>query len=340
MEIKKRILEIDLAKGFAIILAVIGHAFPDAVKGFWIAGEDSVAASLEAFIYSFHMPLFFMCSGFLLFPKLIGGGKISCQIKSRFKRLMIPYFFLSFLYLGGKMVGGNLADNALSDNPIVGIFFGNSPCYGAWFLWSLFFMSVLVLSLRRVNVWVLFVLFFVMSYIPLHLEANFKGITSLSSATMWLLMGCVVRRHYDYVSKYLNIYVLMVSFVTILLIHNLAGFMNFHNMVFARSMAIIKTAMGITASYSLCYILASRYKEFIVSKTLQMCGDYCMDIYIISMFILVPLRILYVNVGLMNYIPYYLWLVIASVLGVVLPILISKHIVRKVKLLRILLIGA
>ena len=31
--------EIDLAKGFAIILAVFGHAAPDAVKGFWIVGN-------------------------------------------------------------------------------------------------------------------------------------------------------------------------------------------------------------------------------------------------------------------------------------------------------------
>lgn len=238
------------------------------------------------------------------------------------------------------MVGGNLADNALSDNPIIGILFGNSPCYGAWFLWSLFFMSVIVLSLRRMNVLGLIILFFVMSYIPLNLEANFKGITSLYSATMWLLMGCVVRKHYGHVSKFLNIYVLLVSFVTILLIHNLAcHFLEFSQVVFARSMAIIKTLTGIVASYSLCYILASRYKTSVVSKTLQMCGDYCMDIYIISMFVLVPLRILYVNVGLMYYIPYYLWLVIASFLGCVIPILVSKYFVRKTRILKLVLLG-
>ena len=76
MESKKRILEIDIAKGLAIILAVIGHAFPDAMKGFWIAGKDSIAASTESFIYSFHMPLFFMCSGFLLYTKLSAGGGV------------------------------------------------------------------------------------------------------------------------------------------------------------------------------------------------------------------------------------------------------------------------
>ncbi|MBO5157155.1 MAG: acyltransferase [Prevotella sp.] len=334
----KRFLEIDLAKGLAIILAVVGHAFPDAVKGFWIAGGNSVAASMESFIYSFHMPLFFMCSGFLFLPKLTNGG-VSQTIATRFKRLMIPYLFLSFMYLGGKMVGGALADNALSDNPIVGIIFGNSPCFGAWFLWVLFIMSVIVLCLKKVNVGLLFAAFIAASYIPLHLDSNFKGISAILSATMWFLMGCVVRKHYDCISKYLNIYVCMMSFLVILSIHLYGGMIDSSNGLITRTIAIIKTFTGITASYTLCYILASKFKESTVTKKLQMCGDYCMDIYIVSMFVLVPLRILYVNVGLMNYIPYWPWVIIASALGIVLPILISKHIVRKVGILRVLLIG-
>lgn len=335
----KRIIEIDLVKGFAIILAVIGHAFPDAVKGFWIAGQNSIASSLYYFIYSFHMPLFFMCSGFLLFPKLIVKENLESQIKSRFKRLMIPYLFLSFIYLGGKMMDDVLADNALSDNPVLGIIFGNSPCFGAWFLWSLFFVSVIVLSLRKVNIWLLFVLFLAITYIPLHLDANFKGVTSIMSNTMWLLMGCIVRKYYNYISMYLNKYVMLSSFMVILLIHIYADYITFQNVIFTRSVTIIKTLMGIVAAYSLCYILALKYKESIISQMLQTCGNYCMDIYIISMFVLVPLRILYVNVGLMNFIPYYLWVVIASILGTILPVIISKYIVRKVDLLRTLLVG-
>lgn len=338
MGTKKRILEIDLAKGLAIILAVIGHAFPDAVKGFWIAGENSVAASMEQFIYSFHMPLFFMCSGFLFLPKLTNGGG-NQTITTRFKRLMIPYLFLSFMYLGGKMVGGALADNALSDNPIVGIMFGNSPCYGAWFLWVLFFMSVIVLCLRRVNVWFLLAVFIAASYIPLNLEADFKGISVIMSATMWFLTGCVVRKHYSCISKYLNVYICWGSLLVILAIHIYGGLIESSNVLVTRSVAIIKTLMGITASYALCYLLATKYTESATTKRLQLCGDYCMDIYIVSMFVLVPLRILYVNVGLMNYIPYWPWLIIVSVLGVVLPVLISKHIVRKVRILRVLFIG-
>ena len=52
-KMENRIDWIDVAKGIAIILVVAGHV------GYPIMGK--------AAIYSFHMPLFFMASGFVLF---------------------------------------------------------------------------------------------------------------------------------------------------------------------------------------------------------------------------------------------------------------------------------
>lgn len=339
MESKKRILEIDIAKGLAIILAVIGHAFPDAVKGFWIAGKDSIAASTESFIYSFHMPLFFMCSGFLLYTKLSTGGGIFKQVSSRFRRLMIPYLFLSFMYLLAKMKGGALAATQLGDNPVIGIVFGNSPCFGAWFLWSLFFISIIVLSVRKVNVWILLLICFALSYVQLNLSETYKGIQSILSNTLWLVMGCLVRKNYKIICERTGWLQLIISLMIILLIH-IYNVVNLDNSIlYRKSLMIIKTLAGISTSFSLCYIIALKYPQTIVAKCLKICGDYCMDIYIISMFVLVPLRILYVNFGFMNYIPYWPWIIIASVLGVIVPIILSKYVVRKYKLLRILLIG-
>lgn len=79
---KKHYLEIDMAKGFAIILAVVGHSFPDCATGFWMAGHNSVATSVESFIYSFHMALLFVCSGFLLEPKLVKGGGLLANMEA------------------------------------------------------------------------------------------------------------------------------------------------------------------------------------------------------------------------------------------------------------------
>ena len=51
MEKKERIVWLDVAKGMAIILMVLGHS-----------GLPSV---INSFIFAFHMPFFFVASGFL-----------------------------------------------------------------------------------------------------------------------------------------------------------------------------------------------------------------------------------------------------------------------------------
>lgn len=336
---QKRYNEIDLAKGFAIILAVFGHAAPDAVKGFWIVGTDSLSASLHYFVYSFHMALFFACSGFLLYPKLNIEGGVNREIVKRFKRLMIPYFFLSFLYLGGKLFGGGLADNQLSDNPIMGILFGSSPCFGAWFLWCLFAMTIMVLLLRKVNLWALLLLFVAISYIPIDYGDNFMGVEKAQENTMWLVLGCIVRKHYSTIKSRINVWIGLLAAFIIVTLHIQKDGAIIDNTFIAHSIAIVMTISGIIPSFVMCYMIAFKYSDGVVYKLLKLCGDYCMDIYILSMFVLVPLRILYVNVGLMNFIPYYVWLVVATILGVILPVFMSKYIVRKVKPLKLVLLG-
>lgn len=76
-----RILYLDNIKGFAILLVVLGHCIQFSNPKF----DDDF---LFRFIYSFHMPLFFMVSGY-----------VSCKIqfswketiRKRLYQLMLPY---------------------------------------------------------------------------------------------------------------------------------------------------------------------------------------------------------------------------------------------------------
>ena len=71
-----RIVEIDLLKGFGIVLMIMGHI------GF--------GKAFDTWIHSFHMPIFFVISGFL-------WKKRNISFKDFFKRkassLLIPYCF-------------------------------------------------------------------------------------------------------------------------------------------------------------------------------------------------------------------------------------------------------
>lgn len=80
--------EYSIAKGIGIILMVVGHA-TFALSGY--------AKYLNSFIYTFHMPLFFVLSG-MCFNKIYFATPL-VYIKKRWYRLYVPYIKYSILFL-------------------------------------------------------------------------------------------------------------------------------------------------------------------------------------------------------------------------------------------------
>jgi len=80
--IKKRILWIDFLKIFAILMVVWGHVLP---RMGWYTGDTNYTGA-HGFIYSFHMPLFMMLSGFVSY-KIIDG---KLDVIRKFRQLIIP----------------------------------------------------------------------------------------------------------------------------------------------------------------------------------------------------------------------------------------------------------
>lgn len=78
---KERTEWIDLARGWAIVLVVFAHT--------------PIPAKLSSYIYSFHVPLFFIISGFLLHSGL--SKKSTDFIKNKVLRLAVPYLFFSLI---------------------------------------------------------------------------------------------------------------------------------------------------------------------------------------------------------------------------------------------------
>lgn len=83
-----RIAELDYAKGIGIFLVVLGHTILLQETAF-IEGQF-----IARWIYSFHMPLFFIISGIALGLK----SSFHCNISNVTKRLLIPYIERSLLY--------------------------------------------------------------------------------------------------------------------------------------------------------------------------------------------------------------------------------------------------
>ena len=129
----KRNQSIDVAKAIGIILMVVGHF-------------NGLPLWLEKWIFSFHMPLFFVLSGYLFKPKpelqVIKGG---------LKSLVLPYIYTTLISVVIILL---LASPENAINPILGAFGGSQGNPNAkfilsnlqagpiWFLMSLFWCRI------------------------------------------------------------------------------------------------------------------------------------------------------------------------------------------------------
>ena len=114
---------IDRLKGFAIFLMVMGHVIAWSFDSFdtILASSNKDILVVWKFVYSFHMPLFMFCSGFLFFKgfEWFTVKNVGSIIWKRVQSLLVPYVCAGLL-----------------------IFFYDGSEYKYWFLWYLFIFSV------------------------------------------------------------------------------------------------------------------------------------------------------------------------------------------------------
>ena len=126
---------LDVLKGIAIILMVMGHVIPWTLDKSFIhqpllslSGNELYLSLVYKIIYSFHMPLLFFVSGFLFYkPIKINDKFFQKTLTKRINRILIPYFFTGSLLLVSR---------------------GH---WGYWFLQCLFFMDLLVAALMLIT---------------------------------------------------------------------------------------------------------------------------------------------------------------------------------------------
>lgn len=99
-----RIEWLDACKGFAIVLVVIGHVLSGYIgKGLFAEHLPEMHYTYEL-IYSFHMPLFFILSGYVF---QIAYSANAIQRKVRFKLQIMNNIYIYIMELctmGGKYV--------------------------------------------------------------------------------------------------------------------------------------------------------------------------------------------------------------------------------------------
>ena len=138
---KERNSLIDVLKGFAIILVVMGHASQ------WFSDDDR-SNPFYVTIYAFHMPLFMFLSGYVNF-----NTRGELNLGKRFQVLVIPFFVW---FLISAIYHSYILDiEKVWEHLCVLIY---KPTQGMWFLWLLFWecaLLYLALKIKHREIWVM-----------------------------------------------------------------------------------------------------------------------------------------------------------------------------------------
>lgn len=129
-----RDLSFDFIKGFLIFLVCWGH-----IIQFHI-GEGHLQNETFMLIYSFHMPLFIMISGYFACKSIKVGG-VLLVIKTRTKRLLIPaVVWVSIFFVLARLRGETVDAHMLA-----------TTLHGAWFLFCLYILYIVASFVWRTN---------------------------------------------------------------------------------------------------------------------------------------------------------------------------------------------
>ena len=139
---KKNIQSIYIAKGIGISLVVISHYAPTAEPAYWI--------DLRVFLYTFHVPAFFMMSGYLLGhrdPQIETLQEYFHLIGKKVRRLLVPFLTISILFFIIKYVAGKLfaLQHPFTLKSMMNIIINPTESYKPilWYLFTLFLMFII-----------------------------------------------------------------------------------------------------------------------------------------------------------------------------------------------------
>lgn len=127
----QRLQYFDIAKGFAIITVILGH--------------NAIPHEAMMFIFSFHMPLFFIVSGYFFKPL-----PVKDILRKGWRQLLVPYLFTAACIVGFFVLFQALQTILTGASIDVRLFtnLARETLFGAWPVWFLLALLVAKLALN------------------------------------------------------------------------------------------------------------------------------------------------------------------------------------------------
>ena len=274
----KRLDYIDALKGFVILLVVMGHVlacnYPDFREAL---ASNAQGMMLWKIIYSFHMPLFMFCFGFVFHKSkdFFSTRNSFTLIFKRFKGLMIPYIsmgFISFLLIDKFFI--------------------------YWYLYCLFVFYIITNIIEwimfRFKCWTICVdslFLLVTSFIFMLLRGKLSQFEELPlidlehfSLYFYFILGIVIRRHNLHnVVQSRNIF----FSISIVLFFGLT-LAKFQGILFPLS-SVVYLLISLSAISCLLFFFQANECKGKIFSLLQKCGNYTLEIYVLHVFFYVSI---------------------------------------------------
>jgi fucose 4-O-acetylase-like acetyltransferase len=309
-----------IAKGIGIILVVVGHFHPVVSPNYW--------SVMRKIIYLFHMPLFFILSGYLY-----NHGKYSYRdlIITKTKRLLYPFasiaavFFL-IKYLAGMVVN---IDHPVNIDSVYALLLDPVHSYMPllWFVHALFFIFA-IYPLARLFMNNFLILFFLL-IINVIFGSDYLIFGNALANIPFFVVGVILKENKK-ISK-MNISEDWRYVVAPLVMFSLTYMIRLSFDIVSVFEYPVHLFLGIAGSLFVINIsnFISVFSNKKIKDVLQQIGYYSMAIYLFHTLFESTVRIGFLQVFKSTQVPFELVAFIAISCGVVFPLVLEKEVLRK-----------
>lgn len=310
---ERKITWIAVLQGWSMLLVILGHVN---LNNQLIDTAHPLANWIHSTVYSFHMPLFMLISGYLLYMTRIakkwGYGKL---IVDKLKRLYVPMLFFTVLTFAAKVIFAPLMKHpeqlTISHLADTFLFYKINPLVEMWFVISLLVIMTLYPLYRKACEKLVYELIFFAVLVIINIidiKIQYFQLNYVAYMLPFFYCGVLICK-YD-ITKYIsNIGALIVcTFVFF-------AALEFDNNVPSQLLALF----GILFSLSLCINLTK-----VMPKLFSSFRDYTYQIFLMGIFC--QMGVIYLYSKEPNIIPYWILYMLSITLGIYIPVVISKAI--------------
>lgn len=290
---RKRENWVDNVKVISCILVAAGHLFMGLTDAGILSGTNAVQSWFHVAIYTFHVQLFFLCSGYLYqkYSKVTTLAEWGGNVKKKALALGIPYLAFSILtWIIKKAAAGSV--NTAAGGFIDSIFV--HPMDSMWFIYVLLFMFVITPTLKdRRSVLILLLVSAALYFIDLLIyQSSVVLVFKLMQFELWFVLGMLLATFdlKEAVSaKTAGILSAITGAAFILGTILLANGLSFKG---------FELILGLLASASLILLFLMLDKKAVQPKSFKFLAGYTMPIYVMHTIFAAGIRTVLTKLGI------------------------------------------